>query len=83
MPRLDDAISIQHLIEAAEKAVAFAAGRDRAALDEDELLRLGLVKLVEIIGEVPWSAAARMRDRLVHHAAKQVSEPTRLAHPAV
>ncbi|HEV8559201.1 MAG TPA: HepT-like ribonuclease domain-containing protein [Actinophytocola sp.] len=82
MPRLDDAIRIQYLIAAAEKAAAFAAGRDRAALDEHELLRLGLVKLVEIIGEaakqvseptrlahpaVPWSAAARMRDRLVHH----------------
>lgn len=46
------------------------------------MLTLALVKLVEIIGEaakqmspatrdqhptVPWSAAARMRDRLVHH----------------
>ena len=46
------------------------------------LLRLALTKLVEIVGEaakrvseegraefpnVPWSAAARMRDRLVHH----------------
>lgn len=51
-------------------------------LDTDELLRLALTKLVEIVGEaakqisdntrdqypdVPWSAAARMRDRLVHH----------------
>jgi len=46
------------------------------------MLRLALTKLVEIVGEaakqvssptraqysmVPWSAAARMRDRLVHH----------------
>lgn len=45
-------------------------------------MRLALTKLVEIVGEaakqvseegraefpnVPWSAAARMRDRLVHH----------------
>ncbi|MGH3799554.1 MAG: HepT-like ribonuclease domain-containing protein [Pseudonocardiaceae bacterium] len=45
-------------------------------------LRLALTKLVEIVGEaakhvsndlrashpeVPWSAATRMRDRLVHH----------------
>ncbi len=51
-------------------------------LDDDELLRLALTKLVEIVGEaakqvteptrsryaaVPWSAAARTRDRLVHH----------------
>jgi uncharacterized protein with HEPN domain len=46
------------------------------------LLRLALTKLVEIVGEaakhvspelraeypnVPWAAAGRMRDRLVHH----------------
>ncbi len=46
------------------------------------MLRLALTKLVEIVGEaakevsestgqthrsVPWSAAARMRDRLIHH----------------
>jgi uncharacterized protein with HEPN domain len=46
------------------------------------MLRLALTKLVEIVGEaakqmtdesrnampgVPWTSAARMRDRLVHH----------------
>lgn len=81
MPPDDDA-RLRHLIEAAEKAVAYADARDRAALDEDEIFRLGLTKLVEIVGEaakqvsdetrraypdVAWSAAARMRDRLVHH----------------
>lgn len=78
----DDAIRIRHLIEAAETAMRFADGRSRADLDDDEMLRLALTKLVEIVGEaakqvtdatkaahpaVPWSAAARMRDRLVHH----------------
>jgi uncharacterized protein with HEPN domain len=82
MPQLDDTVRIQHMIEAAEKAVEFVAGRNRSALDDDEMLRLSLVKLVEIIGEaakhvsvatrhvhpaVPWSSVARMRDRLVHH----------------
>lgn len=82
MPPLDDDVRIRHLVEAAEKAVSYAADRDRAALDDDEMLRLALTKLVEIVGEaakqvseptrlahpdVPWSAAARMRDRLVHH----------------
>ena len=57
-------------------------GRSRKDLDDDEMLRLALTKLVEIVGEaakqvtaetragrpkVPWSAAARTRDRLVHH----------------
>ena len=58
------------------------ADKQRSDLDDDELLRLALTKLVEIVGEaakgvtsegraalpeVPWRAAARMRDRLVHH----------------
>lgn len=78
----DDIIRLRHLREAAEKAIHFLSGRTRQSLDDDELLRLGLTKLVEIVGEaakqvsegtrsalpeVPWSAAARMRDRLIHH----------------
>ncbi len=78
----DDLIRLRHLRDAAEKAVEFSAGKTRMSLDDDELLRLGLTKLVEIVGEaakqvsettramspdVPWSAAARMRDRLIHH----------------
>jgi len=77
-----DDFRIRHMVEAAEKAVAFAEGRSRPDLDSDEMLRLALVKLVEIVGEaakqvtdgtrarmpgVPWAEAARMRDRLVHH----------------
>ena len=68
--------------EAATKAIDFSKGKQRHDLDDDELLRLALTKLVEIVGEaaksispesrsampqVPWRAAARMRDRLVHH----------------
>jgi uncharacterized protein with HEPN domain len=80
--RPDDKIRLRHLTEAANKAVAYCAGRQRADLDDDELLRLAITKLVEIVGEaakhispelqarapdVPWAFAARMRDRLVHH----------------
>lgn len=80
MSQRDD-VRLVHLIEAAEKAVAHAEGRSRADLDTDELLRLALTKLIEIVGEaakhvhdetraryrdVPWEAAARMRDRLIH-----------------
>lgn len=81
MPPEDDA-RLRHLVDAAETAIRFLEGRSRADLDNDEMLRLALTKLVEIVGEaakevtpetkaqhpaVPWSAAARMRDRLVHH----------------
>jgi uncharacterized protein with HEPN domain len=78
----DDVTRLGHLREAAEKAVEFSRGKTRQDLRDDELLRLALTKLVEIVGEaakqvsqttreanptVPWTAAARMRDRLVHH----------------
>lgn len=80
--RPSDEIRLRHLTEAASKAIFYSAERQRADLDSDELLRLALTKLVEIVGEaakqispelqaaepdVPWTAAARMRDRLVHH----------------
>ena len=79
---LDDRTRVLHLREAAQKAMNHSADRSRKDLDEDELLRFALVKLVEIVGEaakgtseefrqehpsVKWSAAGRMRDRLVHH----------------
>lgn len=78
----EDLVRLAHLRDAAAKAVELAAGTSRLALEDDEVLRLALTKLVEIVGEaakhvsettrreipsVPWSAAARMRDRLVHH----------------
>ena len=82
MPSPRDADRIAHMIEACEQAAEFVDGRTRADLDHDRMLTLALVKLVEIIGEaakavststqarypdVPWSIAARTRDRLTHH----------------
>ncbi len=78
----DDDVRNRHLVDAAETALRFVEGRTRSDLEADEMLRLALTKLVEIVGEaakqvtpatratlsaVPWTAAARMRDRLVHH----------------
>jgi uncharacterized protein with HEPN domain len=80
--QLDDEVRLRHLIDAAKTAAEFVEGRTRVDLEADEMLRLALTKLVEIVGEaakqvtpsgraelpdVPWSAAARTRDRLVHH----------------
>ena len=71
-----------HIRDAAETAASFIAGRTRKDLESDQMLRLALTKLVEIVGEaakqlsaagraryagVAWDDAARMRDRLVHH----------------
>jgi uncharacterized protein with HEPN domain len=79
-PRDDDRIA--HIVEACEQAAVFVSGRSFDEFADDRMLQLALVKLVEIIGEaakavtpetqaehrgVPWSAAARTRDRLTHH----------------
>ncbi len=56
-------------------------GRDRAALDADQMLLFAVVRAVEVLGEaaarvseesrllapgVPWSAIVGMRNRLIH-----------------
>jgi uncharacterized protein with HEPN domain len=45
-----DLVRIRHLQEAAQKAIDFSQGKTRQSLDEDELLRLALTKLIEIVG---------------------------------
>jgi uncharacterized protein with HEPN domain len=79
--RADDAIRLRHMLEAAEKAVEFSAGKTRADLDNDQMLVLALIKCVEIIGEaankvsdecrqdlpaIPWADIVGMRHRLIH-----------------
>ncbi|CAG0934109.1 MAG: hypothetical protein EFKGCFLK_01112 [Rhodocyclaceae bacterium] len=76
-----DAIRLKHMLDAAEEALAFAAGHSRADLDADRKLVLALIKLVEIIGEaaakvsgetrqrhaaIPWDAVVATRNRLIH-----------------
>ena len=77
----DDRWRVGHMIEAAEQALAFVAGHDRADLDADAMLRLALTRAVEIVGEaasqvsdsgrlelagLPWAQIVGMRNRLVH-----------------
>ena len=77
----DDLWRIQHMIEAAEQALAFVQGRERADLDCDPMLLLALTRAVEIVGEaaaqvseagrgelpaVPWPQIIGMRNRLIH-----------------
>ncbi len=62
-----DTVRLQHMIDAARKAIEFSQGCDRATLDQDEMRTLAIVRLVEILGE----------------AAKQISDPLRQAHPDV
>lgn len=81
MSAIDDRTRLQHMLEAAQKIVAFSTGKTRDDFAQDEMLQLSVVRLVEIIGEaaarisdelkqrhssVPWTAIVGMRNRLVH-----------------
>lgn len=72
---------LHHIYVASEKAIAFTQGKSRAALDEDEVLALALVRLLGIIGEaasqitpafreahpeIPWGKMTGMRNRVIH-----------------
>lgn len=80
MPK-DDGVYVGHMLDLARKAQRAVRGRDRAAYDADELLRLALTHLVQVIGEaarhvspeyraahpeVPWSVIVGMRHKVVH-----------------
>lgn len=69
IPR-DDLVRIQHMADAAGKALEFVQDRERTDLDGDEMLSLAVIRLLEILGEaasrvspetradfeqVPWS----------------------------
>lgn len=77
----DDRVRLHHMIEAAESAVQFVAGRQRPDLEEDRMLLFALVRAIEILGEaasriseetrathpdIPWRAIIGMRNRLIH-----------------
>ena len=77
-----DRIRLQHMLDAAAKAVRLSAGHDRAELeDEDSPLADALVHLISVIGEaagrvssgtqsalggIRWPEMVSMRNRLVH-----------------
>ena len=70
------------MIQAAEAALRFVAGRARSDLDADEMLGFAVVRAIEIVGEaaskvslagrqatadiVPWQLIISMRNRVVH-----------------
>ena len=76
-----DDVRLQHMQDAAKKAVHHSKNRNRSDLDNDEMYALAMVRLVEIIGEaakhvsqttrdlypnVTWRDIAGTRDRLIH-----------------
>jgi uncharacterized protein with HEPN domain len=77
----EDRVRLLHMIEAAEDAMSFVAGKERTELEQDRKTLFAVIRCIEIIGEaatrisettrtaapdIPWSAIVGMRNRLVH-----------------
>jgi len=77
----DDLRYVGHMVDCARRIQLHLAGKDRAAFDADEVLRLAVIHLIQTIGEaarlvsadfqqqhpaVPWPAIVGMRNRIVH-----------------
>jgi uncharacterized protein with HEPN domain len=76
-----DAIYIGHMLDMTRRAGKALQGKSRADYDSDDILRLGLTHLVQVIGEaarkvslefrqahpeIPWRQIIGMRHRIVH-----------------
>ena len=81
MSIIDDRTRLQHMHDASKKAIVFTKNLTSRDLEEDEILRLALVKTIEIVGEaasrvsrlyqdehpqIPWAKVIAMRNRLIH-----------------
>lgn len=81
MTRRDDRVPVRHALEAARRAVSSTRKWRRSDLDLEELPTLGLIRLLEVIGEaanavspemqqanpeIPWRKMAALRNRLIH-----------------
>ena len=77
----EDLVRLRHMVEAAQSAINFMSGRDRADLSQDRMLLFAVTRAIEIVGEaaskmsdetrsahdgIPWKAIVGMRNRLVH-----------------
>ncbi len=69
------------MLDAAKEAIDLSSGKTRREIEKERLLNLGLVRLIEIVGEaavrvsaegqseyrsIPWSQMIGMRNRLIH-----------------
>jgi uncharacterized protein with HEPN domain len=76
-----DTIRLRHVIDAANEAMLFIAGKSKADLVTDRKLALAVIKCIEIAGEaaskvtselradapqIPWQDIVAMRNRLTH-----------------
>jgi len=76
-----DVVRLRHMLDAANEALEFTAGKNREDLDTDRMLSRAIVRDIEIVGEaatyvssatrdmlprIPWPHVVGMRNRLIH-----------------
>lgn len=76
-----DAVRLRHMLDAAEQALQFCAGRCCEDLHSDAMLRFALMHAITVVGEaaskvtqstreglpdIAWASIVGMRNRLVH-----------------
>jgi uncharacterized protein with HEPN domain len=77
----DDTVYLQHVRDAISKVKTYLTGIDEPTFRRQSLIQDGIIRQLEIIGEavkrlspttrglaaqIPWSAIAGMRDKLIH-----------------
>lgn len=68
-----DEVRLRHMVDAAQKAIAFTQGRERTDLNIDEMLALAVVRLVEILGEAAKNVSQDLKDRTPEIAWRQMA----------
>lgn len=77
----NDAVRLRHMLDAARKALFFCRGKTRFDIEEDEQLRLALVRLVEIVGEAASRVSQELQDQTPSIAwADIISTRNKLVH---
>ena len=81
MPLEEDLIYLGHMLDMTRKGIEAIKSKSRKNFDDDEILRLELTHLVQVIGEaarkvstefqqdhpeIPWRRIIGMRHRIVH-----------------
>ena len=79
--RLEDAIRLQHMIEAAEDVASFMAGRVRGDLGRDRQFTHALTRAIEIFGEAAAKTSPELRQKIPALAwTKAIAMRNRIAH---
>ena len=56
--RSDDTIRLRHMLDASKEAIKLSAEKTQIEIEKERLLNLGLVRLIEIVGEAAGRVSA-------------------------